>query len=171
MSSHTDMLAVQSIGQSEWVPPCWLASGTNESLCQGMSFIYYAQCRRIKHKAQVVCSGSGSGKTIEYIVSQSSIIQAYHTCIKDVEKDYHVPEKTLHHGSPDIQSRIDMMRDDLCRLQPHKYKKGWIAPSMVVDYFQKGCGYFQWGMTWHSAVVGKPAEEEVYKVEAADLHV
>src|SRR5260370_41207381 len=87
-----------------------------------------------KHKVQVVYSGSGSGKTIEYIISQSSIIQAYHTCIEDVESDYHMLDKTLHHASPDIQSRLDTMRDELHKLQPHKYKNGQTALQLV-PYF------------------------------------
>src|SRR5260221_10359089 len=35
---------------------------------------------------------TGSRKTIEYIISQSLIIQAYRTCIEDIEDDYHMSQ-------------------------------------------------------------------------------
>ena len=120
--------------------------------------------------SQVMYSGSGSGKTIKYIISQSSIIQAYRTCIEDVEGDYHVPDKTLHHTSPDIQSRLDGMRDNLRKLRPHKYEKGRTAPSRIADYFQKGCQYFHRGLTWQSAAAAEGGgDDEMYNVEAVDL--
>ena len=99
---------------------------------------------------QVVYLGTGSVKTIEYIISQSSIIQAYRTCIEDIEEDYHVPDKTLHHASPDIESRLVAMMDDLRKLRPHKYEKGHTSPAMIEDHFQKGLELFQCGMMWAS---------------------
>ena len=90
-----------------------------------------------------------------------------------MENDYHIPDKTLHHASPDIQSRLNAMRQELRKLQPHKYKKGQMAASIVVNYFQKGCKYFHQGLTWKSAVGGEGEVEEdvMYKVDAADLGV
>ncbi|KAF8325574.1 uncharacterized protein EI90DRAFT_2931897 [Cantharellus anzutake] len=72
---------------------------------------------------KVVYSGLGSGKTINYMISQSSIINAYHQCIEDIESDFHIPEKTLHHAAPDIQSRLDGLRKSLHELWPHQYRR------------------------------------------------
>ena len=46
-----------------------------------------------------------------------------------------------------------------------------MAPTIVVDYFQKGCEYFHQGSTWKSAVGGEVEEDVTYEVEAADLGV
>ncbi|KAF8341602.1 uncharacterized protein EI90DRAFT_2881729, partial [Cantharellus anzutake] len=82
---------------------------------------------------KVVYGGSGSGKTINYVISQSSIINAYRQCIEDVESDFHIPEKTLHHAAPDIQSRLDGLRKSLRELRPHRYERGRKAPYEIVD--------------------------------------
>ncbi|KAF8332732.1 uncharacterized protein EI90DRAFT_2844189, partial [Cantharellus anzutake] len=87
---------------------------------------------------KVVYLGTGSVKMIEYIISQSSIIQAYRTCIEDIEEDYHIPDRTLHHASPDIESRLVAMMNELCNLRPHKYEKGRTSPAIIEDHFQKG---------------------------------
>ena len=69
--------------------------------------------RYLFNYVQVVWAGEGSGKMIEYIVSQSSIIQAYRKCIDEIEDDFCVPEKTLCHASPDIGSCLEKIQQDL----------------------------------------------------------
>ncbi|KAF8335733.1 uncharacterized protein EI90DRAFT_3152773 [Cantharellus anzutake] len=119
---------------------------------------------------KVVYSGTGSTKTIEYIISQSSIIQAYRTCIEDVEEDYHIPEKTLHHASPDIESRLVAIMKDLRNLRPHKYEKGRTSPTMIEDHFQKGLELFQCGMMWRMINRGDlELTDDTYEIDAADL--
>ncbi|KAF8333484.1 uncharacterized protein EI90DRAFT_2916867 [Cantharellus anzutake] len=121
---------------------------------------------------KVVYSGTGSGKTIEYIISQSSIIEAYRSCIEDIEDDYYIPDKTLHHASPDMGSRLLAIRQELRNLCPHKYKRGRTSPTLINDHVQKGLEMFQHGTMWAS-VNTKQSEsmDDTYEVEAADLDV
>ena len=116
--------------------------------------------------------GSGSGKTINYVISQSSIINAYHQCIKDIEDDFHIPEKMLHHAAPDIQSRVDGLKKMFHELQPHRYERAQKVPHLVVDHFQKGCGQYQRGMTWWNTIAMDSGEsDEQYGVEVGDLGI
>ncbi|KAF8334019.1 uncharacterized protein EI90DRAFT_2852726, partial [Cantharellus anzutake] len=87
---------------------------------------------------KVVYSGSGSGRTIRYIISQSSIIKAYRACLEETENDYRIPDKTLRHAHPDIQSRLNTIRKRLREFRPHQYKKGRKAACLVTDHYQKG---------------------------------
>src|SRR5260370_11666133 len=119
---------------------------------------------------QVVYSGMGSGKTIEYIVSQSSIIQAYRTSIENTEEDYHIPEKTLHHTSPDIESRLVTMMNDIHNLHPHKCEKGHSLPAIIEYHYQKGWGMFQHGLMWgsiNSSIL--ELMDDTNEIDAADL--
>ncbi len=114
----------------------------------------------------------GSGKTIEYIISQSLIIQAYRTCIEDIEDDYHIPDKTLHHASPDIESRLLAIRHELCNLHPHKYERGHTSPTLINDHFQKGLELFQCGTMWASINTSQSlSTDDTYEIEVADLGV
>ena len=114
---------------------------------------------------------SGSGRTINYVISQSSIINAYCQCIEDVEDDFHIPEKMLHHATPDIQSRVDGLKRTFRELRPHKYERGQSVPHLVADHFQKGCEQFQRGTMWNSTAVDGVEDDEPYSVEAVDLGV
>src|SRR5260370_21114571 len=119
---------------------------------------------------QVVYSGMGYVKTIEYIVSQSSIIQAYRTSIENTEEDYHIPEKTLHHTSLDIESRLVAMMNDIHNLHPHKCEKGCSSPAIIEDHYQKGWGMFQCGLmcgSIHSSV--SELTDDTNKIDTADL--
>ncbi|KAF8331411.1 uncharacterized protein EI90DRAFT_2834292, partial [Cantharellus anzutake] len=122
---------------------------------------------------KVVYSGTGSGKTIEYIVSQSSIIQAYRTCIEDVEEDYHIPNKTLHHATPDIESRLVAIQCKLRNLHPHKYVKGCASHTLIEDHIQKGLEVFQRGTMGGSNNIRQSESmdetDETYQIEADDL--
>ncbi|KAF8344262.1 uncharacterized protein EI90DRAFT_2902059 [Cantharellus anzutake] len=119
---------------------------------------------------KVIYSGGGSGKTIEYIVSQLSIIQAYRTCIEDVKDDYHIPDKTLHHASPDIESRLLAIRNELRNLRPHKYERGRTVPTVIDDHFRKGLELFQHGTMWTSTNISQSSStDDTYDIEVADL--
>ncbi|KAF8327240.1 uncharacterized protein EI90DRAFT_2861084, partial [Cantharellus anzutake] len=82
---------------------------------------------------KVMYGGSGSGRTINYVISQSSIINAYRQCIEDIEHDFHIPEKMLHHAAPDIQSRLDGLKRTLRELRPHRYERGRKVPYFIED--------------------------------------
>ncbi|KAF8316520.1 uncharacterized protein EI90DRAFT_3134333 [Cantharellus anzutake] len=123
---------------------------------------------------KVVYSGTGSGKTIEYIISQSSIIQSYRDCIEDVEADYHLPEKTLHHVSPNIGSRLVTIQNDLRNLRPHKYEKGQTSPILIEDHFQKGLQLYQNGTMWGPLSISElqstdSMDDDTYELDAGDL--
>ncbi|KAF8335730.1 uncharacterized protein EI90DRAFT_2912707, partial [Cantharellus anzutake] len=113
--------------------------------------------------------------TIEYIVSQSSIIQAYRTCIEDVEEDYHIPDKTLHHATPDIESRLVAIQRELRNLCPHKYVKERTSRTLIEDHIQKGLKLFQHGTMRGSSNISQleSTDEtyETYQIEVDDLDV
>ncbi|KAF8327707.1 uncharacterized protein EI90DRAFT_3126663 [Cantharellus anzutake] len=138
----------------EAVKRCWLCNPSGKR--GGFRAIDW-QVELMNLYTKVVYSGTGSGKTIEYIVSQSSIIQAYRTCIEDVEEDYHIPDKTLRHATPDIESRLVAIQHEL------------------QDHIQKGLELFQRGTTRGSSNMNQlesmDETYETYEIEADDLAV
>ena len=115
--------------------------------------------------------GSSSGKTIHFVINQSSIINVYRQCIEDTEDDFHIPEKTLYHAAPDIQSRMDGLKKTFYELRPHRYERARKVPHLVADYFQKGCEQFQRGTMWNTTTMDGAEDDEHYSVEAVDLGV
>ncbi|KAF8340407.1 uncharacterized protein EI90DRAFT_2966224 [Cantharellus anzutake] len=156
----------------EAVKRCWLCNPSGKR--GGFRAIDW-QVELMNLYTKVVYSGTGSGKTIEYIVSQSSIIQAYRTCIEDVEEDYHIPDKTLRHATPDIESRLVAIRHELRNLRPHKYVKGRASRTLIEDHIQKGLELFQRGTTRGSSNMNQlesmDETYETYEIEADDLAV
>ena len=67
------------------------------------------------------------------MISQSSIINVYHQCIEDIEDDFHIPEKMLHHSGPNIQSRVEGLKKTFHELWQHRYERAQKAPQVVAD--------------------------------------
>ena len=112
---------------------------------------------------QVIYTGSGPNRTIEYICKQSPFIEVFRSCHVIVEAVFQLSHRTLRHTSPDMTTTIERLRAYMQSSGLCECHQGRVVERELMDNIYKGM------QVVHAKKIVLPVEEETNEIEAADL--
>ncbi|KAH8986836.1 hypothetical protein EDB86DRAFT_3065853 [Lactarius hatsudake] len=116
-------------------------------------------------KLNVIYTGSGPNKNMDYICKQSPLIEVFQSCHVIVKKAFQLTHRTLKHAPPDMTTTIErlcthMQSSGLC-----EFCCGRTVEQEIMDNIARGLEVV------HAKRVVLPVEEEAHEIEATDLEV
>ena len=116
-------------------------------------------------KTKVLFGGSYANYTKKHVIDESSLIDVYHTCHVNIERNFLLGGLTSRHTPPDLTHTYRALADYMSINCPNDYKVGRTTAYSIPDMITKGLSLL---LTTDGGMnVGD--EEDEYTVEDVDV--
>ena len=89
-------------------------------------------------KTKVLFGGSYSNYTKRHVIDESSLIDVYHQCHVNIERNLLLAGLTSHHTPPDLTNTYRALLDYMSASKPNDHTAGRTAAYNIPDMITKG---------------------------------
>ncbi|KAF8986463.1 hypothetical protein BDQ17DRAFT_1259648 [Cyathus striatus] len=91
---------------------------------------------------KVEYGGSSSNHTVDHIIKESPLVEAYRSIRTSIEQNFALSHLTSAHTDPDMTKTFDVLRQHLEHHKPHRRVLGCKSKYCIPDPIEKGMNLF-----------------------------
>ncbi|KIM36264.1 hypothetical protein M413DRAFT_427697 [Hebeloma cylindrosporum] len=104
--------------------------------------------------------GTGSNRTVDYIIKESPLVQTYQNIRKTIDKNFLLNRLATSHTGPNMLKTFQETMEHLSKHNPHKIQPGRKTARTILDAIDRGRAMLPSGGTAGAALTSEAVDDE-----------